>query len=87
MKRFALSILSLAACSTGAFAEPPAQSVHMPVERTVKLTDAEIDVTIQMLDECVKAKGLLCAEAATVMARKLRATQHPETPKALPPKK
>jgi hypothetical protein len=86
MKRLALSILLLAGCSTAAFAEPPAQPVHMPVERTVKLTDDEINVTIQMMDECVRAKGLLCAEAAIVMAKKLRAAQQPEAPKA-PPKK
>lgn len=86
MKTTAALLLSMC-FSTAAFAAPLPPATAAPVERTVKLTDAEIEVTIQMMDECVKAKGLLCAEAATVMAKKLRAAQHPTPAVKEPPKK
>jgi hypothetical protein len=55
---------------------PPAAGAEAPpaqVNRTIQMTDEEIRVTIQMLDECVKAQGMRCAEPAVTITRKLQA--------------
>ena len=52
---------------------PPADTPPPPMQRALMLTDEEIRVTIQMLDECVKAKGMFCAEPAVAITKKLQA--------------
>lgn len=54
--------------------------------REVVLTDQEIDATISMMEECVKAKGFGCADAAVYMRNKLNDARKPKAPSpAAPP--
>ena len=79
MRWLAPFVLTLAVAGTAAaqqppqrMAPPPAVGAEVPA-RPVYLTDEEIKATIAMLDECVKAKGLACAEPALVIRQKLLA--------------
>lgn len=70
------SALAQTATPTTRMPPPPPAAAEAPpaqVNRTIQMTDEEIRVTIQMLDECVKAKGMLCAEPAVTITRKLQA--------------
>lgn len=65
MMRLVLATIALLIAASGAMAQSPSRAVY--------LTEEEIKATIAMLDECVKAKGLACAEAALVIRQKLLA--------------
>lgn len=45
------------------------------------LTDQDIQTIIVMSNECVKARGLECAEAALLIKRKLEMPPPPSAPK------
>jgi len=77
MKRLLLAGAFALILPAAAIAQNNAALTAPPVERTIKLNDAEIDTTVQMLDACVKALGLNCAEAASTITKKLRAAQQP----------
>lgn len=64
---------------------PPSAAPAAPTSRPIMLTEQDIQIIIAMSEECVKAKGFQCAEAALMIKRKLE-TPAPAAPPPAPPK-
>lgn len=72
-----------------ASSDVPAPPPPSPGIRPVMLTDQDIQIIVAMSEECVKAKGFLCAEAALSIKKKLEDSARPTPPPpppASPPK-
>lgn len=64
---------------------PDSAAASMPSGRPIVLSDQEIAIIIAMGEECVKAKGYQCAEAALMIKKKLEDSARPAPPMPAPP--